>query len=254
MWVIYLYFCSHYLVTNIFFLQEGQGISILIETHVNPCFLSKKNLKTRRNLGASTVWIHLSHFLTIETGALKLSRGTGCHGVQTGGLWMYEESWFHINYLEFLPIQLFVNLTVNHYMDNVSPLTYIHKKGGVKSRCFTALAKECWEWCMERVIVVSAKHIPGCLNIIADIWGIARIGQFTQAYLRGLSQHWSTSTGKVVSSPDVSHLYQKNVGCGSWRKQLCYQLTTFQGLKMYSKISRNFIALQKFIMMILIDF
>ena len=89
---------------------------------------------------------------------------------------MYEESQFHINYLEllaaFLAIQSFVkserHLTVYLYMDNVSALTYINKKGGVQSRPLTTPAKECWGWCMERAIVLSAEHLPGCLNIIAD--------------------------------------------------------------------------------------
>ena len=89
---------------------------------------------------------------------------------------MYEESQFHINYWEllaaFLGIQSFLkserHLTVYLYMDNVSALIYINKKRGVQSRPLTTLAKECWGWCMERAIVLSAEHLPGCLNIIAD--------------------------------------------------------------------------------------
>ena len=117
-----------------------------------------------------------SRFLKIQTDASKLGWGAVCHELCTGGPWMYEESQCHINYLEllaaFLAIQSFVksewHLTVYLYMDNVSALTYINKKGGVQSQPLTALAKECWEWCMERAIVLSAEHLPGCLNIIAD--------------------------------------------------------------------------------------
>ena len=58
--------------------------------------------------------------------------------------------------------------TVYLYMDNVSASTYINKKVGVQSRTLTTLAKECWGWCMERTIILSAEHLPGCLNIIAD--------------------------------------------------------------------------------------
>ena len=39
---------------------------------------------------------------------------------------------------------------------------------GCQSRPLTTLAKECWWWCLERAIVLSAEHLPGCLNIIAD--------------------------------------------------------------------------------------
>ena len=104
-----------------------------------------------------------SSFLTIQTDASKLGWGAVCHGVRTGGPWTYEESQFHINYLEllgaFLAIQSFVkserHLTVYLYMDNVSALSYINKKGDVQSRPLTTLAK-CLGWCMERAIVLSA--------------------------------------------------------------------------------------------------
>ena len=117
-----------------------------------------------------------SRFLKNQTDALKLGWGAVCHGVRTGGPWTYEESQFHINYLEllaaFLAIQSFMksekHLTVYVYMYNVSALTYINKKGGVQSRPLTTLAKECWWLCMERATVLSAEHLPGCLNIIAD--------------------------------------------------------------------------------------
>ena len=48
--------------------------------------------------------------------------------------------------------------------------TDIHQqeRDGVQSRPFIALAKECWGLCMQRAIMLSAKHLPGCLNIIAD--------------------------------------------------------------------------------------
>ena len=63
-----------------------------------------------------------------------------------------RESQFDINYLKllaaFLAFQSFAkrekHLTVYLYMDNVSAMTYINKKGGVHSRSLTPLAKECW--------------------------------------------------------------------------------------------------------------
>ena len=72
-----------------------------------------------------------SRFLKIQTDASKLGWGAVCHGVRTGGPWTYEESQFHINYLEllaaFLAIQSFVkskrHLTVYLYMDLSAPTT-----------------------------------------------------------------------------------------------------------------------------------
>ena len=116
------------------------------------------------------------YFLKIQTDALKLGFRAVCQRIQTGGPWTYKESQFHINYLEllaaFLAIQSFVKrekrLTVYLCMDNVSGLTYINKKEGVQSQSLTTIAKEWWEWCMERAIVLSAEHLPDCLNTIAD--------------------------------------------------------------------------------------
>ena len=60
------------------------------------------------------------------------------------------------------------HLTPYLYFNNISAPIYINKRGGVQSQPLTALAKECWEWCTERTIVLLAEHLPGCLNIIAD--------------------------------------------------------------------------------------
>ena len=93
-----------------------------------------------------------SRFLMIQTDASKLGWGAVYHLFLTGGPWTYRESQFNINYLKllaaFLAFQSFAkrekHLTVYLYMDNVSAMTYINKKGGVHSRSLTPLAKECW--------------------------------------------------------------------------------------------------------------
>jgi hypothetical protein len=40
--------------------------------------------------------------------------------------------------------------------------------GGTRSLILASLAKDLWEWCLERQIVLEAQHIPGILNIEAD--------------------------------------------------------------------------------------
>ena len=114
-----------------------------------------------------------SQFVKIQTDASKLGWGAVYQGIWTGGPWTYEENHFHINLLAaFLAIQSFVkskkDLTVYLYMDNVSVVTYINKRGGVQSQSLTTLTKECWKWCMERANILSDEHLPGCLNNIAD--------------------------------------------------------------------------------------
>lgn len=40
--------------------------------------------------------------------------------------------------------------------------------GGIKSPSLDSLSKTLWEWCIARNIFISAQHIPGKVNLIAD--------------------------------------------------------------------------------------
>ena len=42
------------------------------------------------------------------------------------------------------------------------------QRGGTHSPCLLALTLELWQWCLERNIMISAQHVPGKLNTIAD--------------------------------------------------------------------------------------
>ena len=83
---------------------------------------------------------------------------------QDWGTWTLQESTFHINYLEllaaFLAIKTFAkgqeDIQIDLQMDNMSTLTYINKRGGTQSPSLTILAKECWMWCMDRRITLTA--------------------------------------------------------------------------------------------------
>ena len=52
-------------------------------------------------------------------------------------------------------------------MDNTTSCAYINKLGG-KSPELDSLAREIWFWCIERKIHISAAHVPGKENCIAD--------------------------------------------------------------------------------------
>ena len=99
-----------------------------------------------------------------------------CNNNRTGGPWTLQESTFHINYLEllaaFLAIKTFAkgqeDIQIDLQMDNMSALTYINKRGGTQSPSLTILAKECWTWYMDRRITLTAQHLPGKQNVIAD--------------------------------------------------------------------------------------
>ena len=53
-------------------------------------------------------------------------------------------------------------------IDNTTAIAYINQMGGMKSEKCNELARELWEWCIERNIWVTACHLPGYLNVVAD--------------------------------------------------------------------------------------
>ena len=54
-------------------------------------------------------------------------------------------------------------------MDNVSAVTYINQKGGTHSTQLCNLALQIWEWCIQKGTILQAEHLPGSLNIVADL-------------------------------------------------------------------------------------
>ena len=44
--------------------------------------------------------------------------------------------------------------------DNTTAISYINKKGGLKSHECNKIAKEIWIWCTSRDVHISAAHIP----------------------------------------------------------------------------------------------
>ena len=53
-------------------------------------------------------------------------------------------------------------------IDNVTTVTYINNMGGTKSRICNLIANEIWTWSIDRNIWLSAEHLPGSKNLLAD--------------------------------------------------------------------------------------
>ena len=93
----------------------------------------------------------------------------------TGGRWTSAEATNHVNILElqaaFFALKAFCNNTHHTHVqlqnDNTTAVAYINNMGGSKSPLLNTLAKEIWNWCIERDIWVSAVHIAGKLNTSA---------------------------------------------------------------------------------------
>ena len=82
----------------------------------------------------------------------------------------------HINSLELLAASLAAKTFLRDrpgtaallQMDNTAAVAYINNLGGTVSPQLTSLAKSLWLWALERDIMLSAQHIPGITNLIAD--------------------------------------------------------------------------------------
>ena len=102
------------------------------------------------------------------------NKGWGAHLEQTSteGLWSDREKRLHINVLELkavsLALQMFKDQCQNQTVLVSTVVAYINKQGGTHSAEMCALL---WimTWCHRYNITLKARHIPGCLNVMADL-------------------------------------------------------------------------------------
>ena len=106
------------------------------------------------------------------------SQGWGAHmgDSKISGTWTLTDRKLHINCLEFKA----VTLALQHWTpllqgrqvmvatDNSTMVSYINKQGGTRSPTLLLLAVDLFLWLESQGIIVRARNIPGCLNVIAD--------------------------------------------------------------------------------------
>lgn len=99
----------------------------------------------------------------------------GC--LDASGLWDASMAGQHINLLELeavaMALQEFVqDVKGKHILlntDNTTVACYLNKQGGTHSHSLSVRAEEILLWCQDRKISLTAKYIPGKLNILADV-------------------------------------------------------------------------------------
>ena len=93
------------------------------------------------------------------------------------GRWSWEEKLLHINVLELKAIELailaYVPLQpeVKHLRiksDNTTAISYVNKQGGTHCMLLNDMAVNIWRICFEWGLHISASHIPGAHNVLAD--------------------------------------------------------------------------------------
>ena len=113
---------------------------------------------------------------TIFTDASSQGWGTHMRDSKISGTWTLIDRKLHINCLELKAVtcalQHWAPLLQGHQVmiatDNSTVVSYINKQGGTRSTSLLRLTVELFLWLESQDITVRARHIPGCLNVIAD--------------------------------------------------------------------------------------
>ena len=117
------------------------------------------------------------HSIQRFTDASNEAWGAHLEPSSTQGLWSPQEKGLHINVLElkaaFLALRCFKDQcqdpTVLVAMDNSTVVAYINNQGVTHSVEMCALLWRIMTWCHHSHITLKARHIPGCLNVMADL-------------------------------------------------------------------------------------
>ena len=113
---------------------------------------------------------------TIFTDASTQAWGAHMGDSQISGTWTPLDRELHIICLELKAVGAALHhcssVLQGHQVmiatDNSTAVSYINKQGGTRSYTLLCLVVELFMWLQAQNIVVRARHIPGCLNVIAD--------------------------------------------------------------------------------------
>ena len=114
--------------------------------------------------------------LTLTTDASNLCWGASLPPHHLSGLWSPQDSKLHINMLElkavFLTLQGFVDQISGHSVlvksDNSTVVSYINHQGGTHSVPLCMATLHLLSWCRQKNIFLTASHILGEQNLVAD--------------------------------------------------------------------------------------
>ena len=114
--------------------------------------------------------------LTVFTDASTQVWGGHMGDSQISGTWTRTDRKLHINCLELKAVisalQHWAPVLQGHQVmiatDNSTVVSYINKQGGTRSPTLLRLTVDLSLWLEAQNIIVRARHIPGCLNMIAD--------------------------------------------------------------------------------------
>ena len=123
--------------------------------------------------------LHPPKYVTsIYTDASVQGWGAYCAHMIAQGLWSTQQSKLHINVLElkvvllalktFVPQLSLQQRIIQVASDNTTVCAYINKQGGTRSWDMFALTWHLFAFCHKNKVVLSARHVPGDMNLVAD--------------------------------------------------------------------------------------
>ena len=145
------------------------------------------------------------HSIQLFTDASNEHWGAHLDQSSTKSLWSDREKRLHINVLELKAVSRALqsfkdpcqNQTVLVATDNSTVVAYINKQGGTHSAEMCTLPWKIMTWCHHYHITLKARHIPGCLNVMADLLSRSNQVQSTEWSLhpqvfKQICQKWFT--------------------------------------------------------------
>ena len=114
--------------------------------------------------------------VTLFTDASHQGWGAHVNDITVAGTWPLTLQHSHINMLELLAVFHAVRafqsvMTGKHVLlctDNTTVACYVNKQGGARSPALSLATEDLLLFCHSRDILLTARHVPGILNIVAD--------------------------------------------------------------------------------------
>ena len=145
------------------------------------------------------------HSIQLFTDASNEGWGAHLEQVSTKGLWSDREKRLHINVLELKAVSLALqrfkdqcqNQTVLVATDNSMVVAYINKQGATHLVEMCTVLWKIMTWCHQYQITLRARHIPVCLNMMANLLSRSNQVQSTEWSLHAqvfkqICQKWFT--------------------------------------------------------------
>ena len=148
---------------------------------------------------------HSEYEIVIHTDASTTGWGGVLGDLSTGGQWTPAESLYHINYLEIVAVLMTPKAFHNYvkdkhvcvFIDNTTAVATINHMGTSHSKACNSAGRLVWDWCVSNGIWLSAAHIPGVFNTLADKECRQALGSSEWAldpicFARAVQKAWAT--------------------------------------------------------------